>query len=1040
MASENDSTPDTNLAHYRILSKLGSGGMGNVYLAEDTKLNRRVAIKLLAESLAADKHAHQRLIREARTAANLDHPNICAIHEIAEDAGRSFICMQYIEGETLDSLLKRKTLDLIEALSIATQIADAMTEAHAHETIHRDLKPSNIMITAKGSVKVMDFGLAKLIQPAELIGSEAATEAMISTPGTVIGTLPYMSPEQVRGESLDGRSDIFSFGVVLYEMLSGHQPFIDKSSAATASAILTREPLPLARFSTETPPELERIVAKTLKKNPDDRYQTAKDLLIDLRNLRDELQFQHRLERSGSAGSGVLKASRSVAIHTDALTENDRAQTVITHSRITLPEQQQQSRTSRRNSLRLPAMLLSAVAVVGFIAWFVRHNMNVKWARNQVPQIESLSKSGRYFEAFDLAMETEKYLPDDPTITQLMPTISDSLSVSTTPAAAQVYLKRAIANASRQLIGQTPINNLRIARGQYILYIEKEGYASSTRTISGALLHAGGSIVIPPPLKLDQKLIAADKVPPGMTAVSGGDYRLVAWARPTDERVHLDDFFIDKYEVSNQEYKEFINAGGYLKKQYWRYPFVKDGKTLTWEEAMQEFKDRTGLPGPRSWSSQTFPEGRNNYPVTDVSWYEAEAYAAFRGKQLPNIFQWEKAGRNGKVGSLSNYMPWGVFYPGDTLDQRANFRNEGAWPVDSGEFGMSPFGAYNMAGNVSEWCLNETSEGFLATGGGWGEPVYTFANYGAFPGFYSSDKRGFRCALTTGGDQGNATIKINEQVPVYTRTSDQDFAKWTRFYDYEKTPLNPQVEKQETPEWTRERITYDGADGERAIAYLYIPKNFPKPLQVIHFVPPGDVENGQRSATQATEDSLGSQIKSGRAVFVVIIKGYIERLNPEGYVEPDPTTAEYRDKVVNRITDLRRGLDYLETRNDIDARKIAFCGVSSGARVGLIQAAVERRYAAVVLVGSGLRQAYSNFIAEANTINFASHIRGPIMLIHGKYDENLSLKREAEPLYKILPEPKQMVTYDGGHVAPLELLVRTMNGFLDQTMGPVKRE
>ena len=192
MAIENEPTTDTNLAHYRILSKLGSGGMGNVYLAEDTKLNRRVAIKLLAESLAADKQAHHRLIREARTAANLDHPNICAIHEIAEDAGRSFICMQYIEGETLDSLLKRKTLDLIEALSIATQIADAMTEAHAHETIHRDLKPSNIMITARGTVKVMDFGLAKLIQPTKLVASEAATEAMISTPGTVIGTLPYM--------------------------------------------------------------------------------------------------------------------------------------------------------------------------------------------------------------------------------------------------------------------------------------------------------------------------------------------------------------------------------------------------------------------------------------------------------------------------------------------------------------------------------------------------------------------------------------------------------------------------------------------------------------------------------------------------------------------------------------------------------------------------------------------------------------------------------------------------------------------------------
>ena len=1007
--------------------------MGEVYLAEDTKLNRRVAIKLLPETAYADKQAHQRLIREARTAANLDHPNICSIHEIAEDGGHSFICMQYIEGETLDTLLKRKTLNQVEILSIAVQVADALAEAHSHETIHRDIKPSNIMITSRGAVKVMDFGLAKLMQP-EQIASEAETAAMISTPGAVIGTLPYMSPEQVRGESLDGRSDIFSFGVVLYEMLSGHQPFLDKSSAGTASAILTREPLPLARFAPNISTELERIVLKTLQKDPDDRYQTAKDLLIDLRNLRDELQFQNRLERSASTVSGV----RPPAIHSGTTIDKEQAQTIVADKRITLPEQQ--PRQLARGKGKLYAVIALVALAVIVVGWFVRQSLNQRWARKQIPEIQALSKVGRTFEAFDLAVQTQKYISDDPIIQQLMPTISDSISVTSDPAGASVYLKRFTANATRQLIGQTPIANLRIARGQYVLYIEKEGYAPTEQTVSGAFLRAGGSVVMPPPIKVDKKLIAADKVPARMTLVTGGDYRLVAWARPTDERVHLDDYFIDKYEVSNQEYKEFINGGGYLKKQYWKYPFIKDGKTMTWEEAMEQFKDRTGLPGPRSWSNQNFPEGKGNYPVTDVSWYEAAAYAAFRGKQLPTIFQWEKAGRNGTVGALSNYMPWGVFYPGDTLDQRANFGSDETWPVDSGEFGMSPFGAFNMAGNVSEWCLNETSEGFLSAGGAWGDPVYSFANYGGFPGFYSSEKRGFRCAVSTGEAQGNITIKIEDAVPVYARTSDADFNKWLRAYDYEKRPLDPQIEKQETPEWTRERITFNGADGERAIAYLYLPKNFPGPFQVIHYLPPGDVEIGQRSATQAAEQGLGAQVKLGRAVFVVIIKGYIERLLPEGYVEPDPTKAEYLDKIVNRITDLRRGLDYLETRNDIDSKKIALFGMSSGARVGLIQAAVERRYAAVFLAGSGVRKAYAQNIAEANIINFASHIRGPIMLLHGKYDDNLSLKREAEPLFKILPEPKQMVTYEGGHVPPLDLLVKTMNSFFDQTMGPVKRE
>jgi eukaryotic-like serine/threonine-protein kinase len=460
---------------------------------------------------------------------------------------------------------------------------------------------------------------------------------------------------------------------------------------------------------------------------------------------------------------------------------------------------------------------------------------------------------------------------------------------------------------------------------------------------------------------------------------------------------------------------------------------------------LKEFKDRTGLPGPRSWSNQNFPEGKAEHPVTDITWYEAAAYAAFRGKQLPTIFQWEKAARNGNVSSFVNYMPWGVFYPGETLDYRANFRNNGTLPVNSSEFGMSPFGSYNMAGNVSEWSLNETSQGFIATGGAWGEPIYSFAEYGTFPGFYNSNKLGFRCVLNAAdatGDQGAMRIEIKEEIPSYTPSSEASFNEWLKYYRYDKTPLEPQiVETMETGEWRLEKITFNGADGERAIAYLYLPKNFPRPLQVIHFVPPRDVESGQRPLPQAMEDILAPFIKSGRAAFGVVIKGYSERLRPEGYNEPYPTTVEYRDKIVNWITDLRRGLDYLETRNDIDAKRIAFFGPSSGARVGLILAAVEARYASVVLLGAGVRKPYLEWIAEANTIKFAPHIRAPKLMMHGRYDENLSLKTEAEPLYKLLREPKRLVVYEGGHIPPqLELLVTTLNGWLDETLGLVKRE
>jgi serine/threonine protein kinase/tetratricopeptide (TPR) repeat protein len=290
----------TRLGRYEIRSQLGAGGMGKVYLAKDTKLNRKVAIKFLATDSSPSEQANMRLLREARAAATLDHPNICAIHEVGEEEDRTFIVMQYVEGQTLNARLKHKPLELKESLILAEQIADALAEAHSRGIIHRDIKPSNIIVTSRGQAKVMDFGLAKLIQQSEVVQSQAETEALLSTPGAIIGTVPYMSPEQVRGEALDERSDIFSLGIVLYEMLSGQQPFASESSVATAAAILTREPPPLERYCAKVPNELDRIVRKTLRKQTDERYQTAKDLLIDLRSLKGELQFQDRLERSSS--------------------------------------------------------------------------------------------------------------------------------------------------------------------------------------------------------------------------------------------------------------------------------------------------------------------------------------------------------------------------------------------------------------------------------------------------------------------------------------------------------------------------------------------------------------------------------------------------------------------------------------------------------------------------------------------------------------------------------------------------------------------
>lgn len=290
------------MSHYRILRRLGAGGMGEVYLAEDTRLDRKVAIKVLPAQSMLDEKARARLLLEARAAARLDHPNICAIHEVGEDQGRSFIVMQHIDGETLAARMRRKPLELDEALDVAVQVADALAEAHAIGIVHRDMKPANVMVTAKGQAKVMDFGLVKFVEDTTA-DTAASTGLMLTDSGTIIGTAPYMSPEQVRGDTLDARTDLFSFGVLIYEMVAGRQPFAAASMAATFSAVLTQEPLPLVRFSPQAPEELERIVAKALVKDREQRYQSAKDLLIDLRRLKQRQEFQ-AASSAGNASAG----------------------------------------------------------------------------------------------------------------------------------------------------------------------------------------------------------------------------------------------------------------------------------------------------------------------------------------------------------------------------------------------------------------------------------------------------------------------------------------------------------------------------------------------------------------------------------------------------------------------------------------------------------------------------------------------------------------------------------------------------------------
>jgi dienelactone hydrolase len=277
-------------------------------------------------------------------------------------------------------------------------------------------------------------------------------------------------------------------------------------------------------------------------------------------------------------------------------------------------------------------------------------------------------------------------------------------------------------------------------------------------------------------------------------------------------------------------------------------------------------------------------------------------------------------------------------------------------------------------------------------------------------------------------------------VPDHPITTVARFNELAAGYRYEKGALDARIEETaDMPGWRREKLSFSGAGGERAIAYLYLPHHVARPLQVLHFVPAGDVAGGFRSLDSSMDDRMAPFVLAGRAAFGVVLKGYIGRLRPAGSIPPSATTVEFAESSMNQISELRRGLDYLESRPDVDPTRIGFFGPSAGAAIGLILTAVEDRYRAITMVGAGLPREWVEIVAEANPIHFAPHIRAPKLLVQGRYDEDTHLRTAAEPLFKLWPEPKRLVVYEGGHVPTNEVLMNATRDWLDEVMGPVRR-
>ncbi len=953
---------------YAFEREIGHGGMAMVYLAQDVRHHRRVAVKVLRPELAA-MLGPERFLREIDIAAQLTHPHILPLHDSGEADGLLYYVMPFVEGESLrDRLARDETLPASEAMRVLHDVVDALAYAHEHGVVHRDIKPDNVMLAARHAA-VTDFGIAKAV-------SDAAGSSTLTTAGVSIGTPAYMSPEQCAAEpNVDHRADIYSFGVLAYETLSGRVPFTGPSMQAILTAHLLETPTPLQQLRPEVPGPLAAVVMRCLEKKPENRWQTGAEILNQLEAL--------------VTPTGVSFAAASPA-----------------------------NRTRRTLTLAAVGIVLAAVAFLG-----LRSNARVRWVREQaIPQIRQLADSGQSDSAYQVARRASEILPHEPRLQQLWPQFAQAVSIHTAPPGALVYRRAyGASDTAWELLGTTPIDSLWFPQGFSRLKIERPGFR--------AYLGAASPPWLPRrPFPLD----SGSTAPAGMVRVPGDDHLTLSLPGLDHiAAIPLDDYLLDQHEVTNRQFKQFVDSGGYRRREFWEEPFLSGDRRLSWEAAMALFTDKTGRPGPATWEVGDYPAGQADYPVTGVSWYEAAAFARFSKKSLPTIYHWSRAA---ETRAASWIVP------------ASNFAGHGPAPVGS-HGGLGPYGTVDMAGNAREWCFNETGGQRYILGGGWDDATYHFTEAFAQPPLDRSATNGFRLASYAPGDStiARAARPIERLVRDFARerpVSDAVFAIYRRAYDYDPGPLHERIEAADSSaeNWVVQRVSFDAAYGaERVMAYLFLPKTGTPPYQTLVYFPGAIALHTRTSRGSLELDAFDFILKSGRAVMYPVYKSTYERGDGLESWYANETNA-YREHVIEWAKDFRRSIDYLETRHDIDRDRLAYYGRSWGASLGALIPAVEPRVRTSVLYVAGLELQRGQ--PEVEPINFLPHITIPVLMLNGRYDSFFPVETSQLPMFRLLgtaPERKRHVIYDGGHFVPRALLISEVLNWLDRYLGPVSR-
>lgn len=662
---------------------------------------------------------------------------------------------------------------------------------------------------------------------------------------------------------------------------------------------------------------------------------------------------------------------------------------------------------SARERVLFPGIILFLIFLAIGIVLINRYN-RIKWAKGMaVAEIEQLVDRSDIISAFKLVQKARRYISDDPEFREISSRVEFDLTVLTDPPGADVYIKEySDLNGRWKRLGKTPVIRVRMPGSQfwtesslYLLKIEKLGYEDIL------------AVAVSDEDTLSRKLFREGDIPPDMVYVE-----------------RLNGFLIDRYEVTNKQFKDFVDNGGYTNRDYWKNDFIKDDKTISWTDAMNLFVDRSDRPGPSTWEAGDYPDGQDDYPVSGICWYEAAAFAEYCGKSLPSSAHWRAA--SGWMPALaSNIIPL------------SNFSAKG--PEATGKNrGISCFGAYDLAGNIREWCWNNTSLGHIIRGGAWNDASYLYSYLSQLPSFDRSPKNGFRCAIyidkeripesTFGKIEYNEILDYSKITPV----DDRIFEVIKTQFLYDRTDLNINTEYAESnsDDWIVEKITYNAAYGkERMISWLFLPANSAPPFQTLIFFPGMGAVN-EKNLLKSTETKLLIDyiIKSGRAVMCPVYKGTFERID-----EQEPVVLEGRqtqDWILRWVKDFQRSVDYLETRPDIDIKKLGYYGSSLGGIMGGVISALEDRLKVNILIVGGLR--------GEEVINFLPRVKIPTLMLNGRYDFTFPLENTVQTFFKFLGTPaddKKLVVYETDHYVPRNEMIKEVLAWCDKYLGPVKR-